>query len=74
MTTFDYRVVFRNGEYAVHEVYFDDLGRPESCTVAAVSPSVSSIEGLRHELALMFKALDQPCLRDEDIGQSFPNK
>lgn len=68
MTTFNYRVVLRNDEYAVHEVFYDDDGRPESLTVDALSPTARSVRDLRYELEKMLKSLDCPVLREEDIG------
>jgi hypothetical protein len=68
MTTFNYRVVIRNGEYAVHEVYYDDSGTPEACTENPFSPVTPSLEDLRYELTLLGEALEQPALKYEDIG------
>ncbi len=69
--SFEYRVVVSGGECAVHEVFYDDDARPNSCT-RALSPSVDSVESLRHELRLMLEALDKSSLRYDDIGAGDP--
>lgn len=70
--TWDYRVLRRviAGEtrYAVHEVYYDDSGKPTSCTVDPVEPSGETLEELRRDCANYIRALDMPVLEYDSFG------
>ena len=54
----------REGEhwYAVHEVYYDESGKPEMTTVEAVAPGGETLDELRQELDRFQKALEHPVL------------
>lgn len=52
----------------IHEVYYDDEGKPNGYTKHAVSVSgTEGIEGLRWQLDHMIKALGKPILTPEDF-------
>jgi hypothetical protein len=59
---FDYRVVRRGREFAIHEVFYDRNGNPTSCTEDALSPATLSVEDLKHELEKMLEATERPSL------------
>jgi hypothetical protein len=61
----------RNGEewYAIHEVYYDDDGKPETYTAEPDGIEGESLEELRQYLTWMRAALRQPVLTVNDDGQ-----
>lgn len=73
MTTWNYRIMVRidkqTGEkiYAIHEVYYDQEGNPESCTENPVSPMGETADELRDDLIHYNQALAKPVLRHEDL-------
>jgi hypothetical protein len=65
--TWQYRVIHKNGEYAVHEVYYDDQGEPWTCTQEPVCPKCETLEELRVDLEHYTVALDLPVLHYTDL-------
>lgn len=73
--TWNYRVVKKSNTgydnldeyYGIHEVYYDDDGKPEMVTVDPVGAAGDTLEELKHDLAYMIAALDMPVLNYEDI-------
>lgn len=69
--SWDHRVMrHREGDavwYAVHEVYYDEAGRPTACTENPVEPFGETFEELRDDLHLFAKALEKPVLDYDDI-------
>ncbi len=73
--TWSYRVVrkietgYDNlGEYyGIHEVYYDDDGKPEMVTVDPIGPAGDTLKELKCDLAYMLDALKKPVLDYEDI-------
>ena len=61
-----YRVVLRDGQYAVHEVFSSDDGRVIGCTQEPVYPRGGTPEELATELRRYEAALSEPAL---DYGQ-----
>lgn len=53
--------------YAIHEVYYDQDGNPESCTENPVSPMGETVDELRGDLSHYQEALAKPVLRYEDL-------
>ena len=49
-------------QYEIHEVYYDELGRPVTHTVEAVKPYSEDPITLARELAMFRRALRQPIL------------
>lgn len=71
-TTFDYRVMRLNGVVAVYEVYYDAAGKPESYIERPFSPSLPTLDDLRHELELILLALDLPVLDHDEHFLELP--
>lgn len=71
--SWNYRVVKRKrmGEewYAIHEVYYDAQGTPETATELAIDPGGNTLDELRSELEHMLKAVSEPVLNYDEIGQ-----
>lgn len=74
----NYRVLRHKHEdeewFAIHEVYYNDKGEPDSCTVDPVDVrSREGVEGIRAILDMMHKAIGQPVL-DYDSFEEKENK
>ena len=67
--TWNYRIVMRNGEYAIYEVYYDDAGNVEAVTDAPVYPAGTSIEELGKDLKYYQQALQQPVLHYDELSK-----
>jgi hypothetical protein len=57
-----YRVVLRDGQYAVHEVFLNDDGRVIGCTQEPVFPRGETLDELAAELRRYQAALSEPVL------------
>ncbi|MCG3212450.1 MAG: hypothetical protein FOGNACKC_06120 [Anaerolineae bacterium] len=68
MTTWNYRIVERDGIFAIYEVYYDAAGNVTSITAEPVAPMGESLDELRADLEKQCQALDKPVLRYEDIA------
>lgn len=53
--------------FQIHEVYYDDQGRPEAYTENPVPVYGDTIDEMRTTLERMRLALDQPVLRERDF-------
>ena len=69
----DYRVVRRESEdgetgdwYSVQEVYYDDDGQPMAQTIDLTIEG-DTITGMRTQLELMLKSLEETVLDESDI-------
>jgi len=64
--SWNYRLIKRAHEgrefYAIHEVYYNDNGVPESVTQDAVPVLGDTTEEVTHTLIYMLKALTEPTL------------
>ena len=58
----NFRVVLRDGQYAVHEVFLNDEGRVVGCTQDPVSPTAETMDALAAELKKYQLALKEPAL------------
>ncbi len=68
--TFDYRVLSRNGELGVYEVYYNEDGEPRSSTTdPLLSFPLPTVAGLRYELEAVLRALDEPLLQYDDFKE-----
>ena len=69
--TWNYRLVKRtHGDdvlYAIHEVYYDDHGTPESITESPVGVTAESKSDIMTTLRHMERALTMPTLNYEDF-------
>ena len=64
---FGYRVLQRDGEVAVYEVFFDETGHPTSCT-ATPAAATATVDDLRHELEQMLQSLDVAVIDYDQVG------
>ena len=79
MMTWNHRIIRRvhhhsdgttSESFMVHEVYYDDAGRPVSCTEEGVEPYGETLEELVEELKMFSQAAGMPILEyDQFIGQ-----
>jgi hypothetical protein len=60
--------VFKEEVLQIHEVYYDDDGKPNGYTANPVSVSGADIDDLHWMLARMQEALTKPILNKEDCG------
>lgn len=61
--TWNYRVLrYADGEFGIHEVYYDETGKPTSCTLDAVGVVGEDVAGV---LEMMTRALKEPVLEWE---------
>ncbi len=65
--TWNYRIVFKDDGYAIHEVYYDSEGEPTACTVQAVSPFGETVMELRQDARAYMTALGRPVLKYDEI-------
>ena len=71
--TWNYRVVHHlmdeTDYYGIHEVYYDEDGRPQNVTVDPMDVGwEESVKGVAQTLKWMRKALKQPVLEYEDFA------
>lgn len=70
MTKWNYRVIRSVGEdetlYSVHEVYYDDEGKPESWTCEPVDLSAESVRALMKDVAWIIRGLTEEVLEVKD--------
>jgi hypothetical protein len=64
--TWNYRIMVRNGEYAIYEVYYDDAGNVETFTDEPVYPAGESVEELCKDLEHYQQALRHPVLNYDE--------
>lgn len=67
LSTSDYRVIRKNGRYAIHEAFCDEEGEPWTCTKDPVCPAGDTLEALREELEHYKRALEWPVLEYADL-------
>jgi len=65
MKRWNYRVIIKNGTYAVHECFYNDKGYPVSISKDETWPIGESFAELKEDLKLMIKALERPILKYE---------
>ena len=57
----------RGESYEIHEVYYDDAGKPKTYTMNSVKPFGEDLRELRQDIMWMLNALDTPILTPEDF-------
>ncbi len=63
----EYRVLLKNGAFAIHEVYYAENGEIEFWTENPVQPGGESLSELKRDLEFYRIALRKPVLRyDQD--------
>lgn len=65
--TFNYRILRRNVEVAICEVFYGEAGDPTSCTEEPVSPAALSGQDLKYELQWIMEAFDRPVVEYEEF-------
>jgi hypothetical protein len=76
MSTWNYRVLKKTdpatGEtiYTIHEVYYDDAGKPETCTENSVAPMGESLAELKRDMDHYLLALSKPVLMYDSLKES----
>jgi hypothetical protein len=70
MSCWNYRVIKRAGEFAIHEAFYDDDGSVVSWTQSPVSPRAGSVEDLAEELERYGEALAKPVIVDPESPSS----
>ncbi len=45
-STLKYRVILKNGKYAIHEAFYDEEGEPWTCTEDPVCPAGDTLEAV----------------------------
>jgi hypothetical protein len=68
--TWNYRVMVRDGRYAIYSVYYED-GRITSCSVDPMYLDGESLEELAGELERFGQALLKPVLEYETMEAEF---
>lgn len=64
--SWNYRVMEREGRFAIHEVYYDKNGEANGYTESPVYPAGTSVEELQEMLGKYQEALKKPILKYED--------
>jgi hypothetical protein len=62
-----YRVIQKEGAYAIYEVYYDDQGTVEAWTESPVAAIGETLEELRQDLEWQLEALDEPVLEESEL-------
>ena len=68
--TWNYRVVVKDDQYNIHEVYYDDKGKPEFFTEDPLGPSGESLEELENDLEYFSEALSLPVLNYNELEKT----
>ena len=66
--TWNYRVMHRDGRYAVHSVYYGDDGRITDWSAEPMQLTAESVEDLAEEFERFRRALSEPVL-DYETGR-----
>jgi hypothetical protein len=70
MSTWNYRVVKKNGHLGIHEAYYDDSGNVHSLSAEPVSPVYEDLNQLKTNLELMVEALGKGVIDFEQLGSN----
>ena len=65
--TWNYRIIKKDGDYSIHEVYYTEDGKPEKVTKEPVAIVGDSLLELQEEFVHYLRALLKPVLNYEDI-------
>jgi hypothetical protein len=71
MAHWNHRVIKRtigdSESFGIHEVYYNDDGSVEGCTIDPVAVDCDTLDDLRETLERMLRCLDKPVLVDGEI-------
>jgi hypothetical protein len=70
MSTWNYRVILKDGQYAIHEVFYNDQCEPWACTKEPVGAAGDTLAELIEDMEHYLRALKRPVLAYEN----FPNE
>lgn len=76
MSTWNYRVLKKTDQktgetiYAIHEVYYDDAGKPETCTENPVAPAGESLAELKRDMDHYLLALHKTVLEYSKLKET----
>ena len=59
--------------YQIHEVYYDDNGKPNGYTANPITIGSNDIEGIKWQLEEITKCLDKPTLSVKDFPNEYKN-
>lgn len=63
----NYRVIKKGQQFAIYEVYYDDMGNPFAFTEEPCHPYGESVEELTEDMSYFQKALELPVLDYEEL-------
>ena len=63
--TWNYRVVNKNGNFGIYEVYYDENGKANAWSQDPMDPYGESLEELKADLKRMMMALERPLFEIE---------
>lgn len=66
--SWNYRIVEVDGGFELHEVYYDDDGKPEARTADYIIYG-ETVDEIREALLMMLRDIEKPVLNDDDIGE-----
>lgn len=69
MSFWNYRVILKDGQYAIHEVFYNDQEEPEACTVDSIGPVGDTLAELVEDMEHYARALERPVLVYEDFSE-----
>jgi len=64
--SWNYRVMDRDGELSIYEVYYREDGTVEGYSAAPTFPAGETVEALRENCLQYLSALEKPTLRYEE--------
>ncbi len=75
MTVWNHRIIkSEEGYYGIHEVFYDDSGRPVVMTEGSVAPFGETVDELSADLDYMMEALAKPVLEyPKDFDGKWPD-
>lgn len=65
--TWNYRVIEDNGQFSIHEVYYNDAGEITSVTEDPIAPGGETLEELQEDMAHYAEALKRHVLTMDEI-------
>jgi len=65
--SWSYRVVKKEDIYGIHEVYYDDDGKPDMCTENSITMDADSADDLEWMIKQFKIAMNQPWLNYTDF-------
>ena len=67
MTYWNYRIIIKNEEYAIHEVFYDDMGNIIAYSQSPIEFVAESMEELKNQLQWIQEALEDVPLTLDDL-------